>query len=623
MRKYEGINLKVYKRRFDEIISKDDWGKYRDYFYSTFDSKAYKEIVKQLTNLFRKLNDGVLKKTVIFDYKSKKRQVLNKADKAVIQILFDLGYTINKDMYKTGIALKKNKEISVLDILNGFGAKKIDNMKDVFEKTKQKEIGKQIKAIEELQGLKIIKGNSIDLTQLSIYKNNTHKIVFTYDHRAIASQSTHVGWTSCMNLDKKSGHNDKVGSGASDGVFIAYFVKAGDEYVLENPVARILFKPYKGRETGKLFWKADRVYGSAPGNFKKQCQEIIDKIQGKVPSISDIYDLASKTYVDDLDKTIDTRSQEVLIKIALNVKEDYKVRLEAIEKITDQKVLSQIALNDEDAGIRSTVIQNITDQKVLNQIVLKDDDSAVRLAAIPLITNQKVLAKVALEDNDSMVKKEAVKKITDQEVLIKIALNDKDVLTRWRAVKKITNQEVLIKIALSNEDEDVRWEAVEKIKDQKVLAQIALKDEDEDVRLQAVEKITDQKLLGQIALKDTDKHIRLVAFTKITDQKLLEQIALISKDSNIRARATSKIKDQKVLAQIALKDEDEDVRMIAVTNITDQKVLGQIALKDKDEHIRLVAVDKITDKKVLNQIILNSKDEDIELEAREGLENLR
>jgi hypothetical protein len=55
-----------------------------------------------------------------------------------------------------------------------------------------------------------------------------------------------------MNLDTGC-YSENVASGASDGVFIAYLVNSGDEYTLDHPSARILFKPYEGVSTGKLY----------------------------------------------------------------------------------------------------------------------------------------------------------------------------------------------------------------------------------------------------------------------------------------------------------------------------------------------------------------------------------
>jgi hypothetical protein len=56
-----------------------------------------------------------------------------------------------------------------------------------------------------------------------------------------------------MDLDKRSLEHHKIGSGVSSGVFIAYLVKPGDEYTLDSPSARVLFKPYEGIITGKLY----------------------------------------------------------------------------------------------------------------------------------------------------------------------------------------------------------------------------------------------------------------------------------------------------------------------------------------------------------------------------------
>jgi hypothetical protein len=48
-------------------------------------------------------------------------------------------------------------------------------------------------------------------------------------------------------------YSENVGAGASDGVFIAYLVKPGDEYTLDSPTARVLFKPYKGMKTNNIY----------------------------------------------------------------------------------------------------------------------------------------------------------------------------------------------------------------------------------------------------------------------------------------------------------------------------------------------------------------------------------
>ena len=178
----------------NEIISKDEWTKkYSAKFYQSFNPKKYRKIIKQLTTLFKGLNKGKLKKTVVYDFKDNKVVKLNKLDMTVMNLLIDLGYTVNKDMYKTGIVYKGDKKKTIYDILNSFAKKSKEKMKETYKQKKIPQIKDQIDFIENLEQLKLIKKNRLDFSKLSIYKNKNQKIVFTYDIKAIASQSTKVG----------------------------------------------------------------------------------------------------------------------------------------------------------------------------------------------------------------------------------------------------------------------------------------------------------------------------------------------------------------------------------------------------------------------------------------------
>jgi len=411
MKTFKEICDLSFKDYLEEIISGDDFKagtNYKNKFMSTFDGDKYKEIVSQLTGLFKKLNNGKLKKSVMFDLKGNKKK-LTKSDNVLIQLLFDLGYTINKEMYKTGIAKRGNKDIKILDILKGYQGKNIESMKKAYNKSNNIEIKKQMDFIDNLVDLKILNKGKIDIRKLSIYDNKGMKIVFTYDHRAIASQSTKVGWTSCMNLDKSSDYSDNVGSGTSDGVFIAYLTKA-DDTELKNPTARVLFKPYKGRKTNNIFWKADKIYGTASNDFITNAQKIIDKAQGKPKA--DIYDLTKNTYRDNLKSEIEImtkKDMDKIIDIALNNKDDYN-RYYAIKKLTDQKILGQVALNDKDDYNRRLAIENLTDQKILGHIALNDKDDDNRSKAIEKLTDKDILQNI-IDKDDSRENVEYAKRI--------------------------------------------------------------------------------------------------------------------------------------------------------------------------------------------------------------------
>lgn len=134
-------------------------------------------------------------------------------------------------------------------------------------------------------------------------RNNPKKRYFielTYDIRKIASQSTKVGWHSCMNLDM--GENLRfVPTGIAAGVFIAYMRNNKQDF------ARVLCKPYVAKRDGKLvykwvvsslYWdqntfndrlKVDRI-------FRAKVQDYLNNIYKPVPAAK--YALIKKVYND-------------------------------------------------------------------------------------------------------------------------------------------------------------------------------------------------------------------------------------------------------------------------------------------------------------------------------------
>ena len=96
---------------------------------------------------------------------------------------------------------------------------------------------------------------------------------------------------------------------------------------------------------------------------------------------------------------------------------DWKVRTIAIQKVTDQKILTVVAKNDENSQARKAAVEKIIDQKVLAEIAKNDKHAVVRKAAIQKVNNQKVLADVVNNDKDAGVRKVALENITDYKIL--------------------------------------------------------------------------------------------------------------------------------------------------------------------------------------------------------------
>ena len=223
---------------------------------------------------------------------------------------------------------------------------------------------------------------------------------------------------------------------------------------------------------------------------------------------------------------------------------NWRIRKAAIQKVTDQKVLIDVAKNDEDRFVREAAITQLTDQKVIVDIAKNDKTYSVRKAAIEKLTDKKSLADIAKNDTTYSVRNSAYKKMGKedcQQALIDVVRNDKNKNVRKVAVEKITDQKVLVDIAKNDKAYSVHKAAIEKIIDQKVIVDIAKNDTTYSVRKAAIERLTDQKTLADIAKNDEDRFFRKAAIKKVTDQKVLVDVAKNDEDRFVREAAIEKV----------------------------------------------------------------------------------
>jgi len=111
------------------------------------------------------------------------------------------------------------------------------------------------------------------------------------------------------------------------------------------------------------------------------------------------------------------------------------VRKTAVNKLTDQSILADIAKNDTDSDVRKTAVNKLTDQSILADIAKNDTDSDVRKTAVYQLTDQSILADIAKNASDSDVRKTAVYQLTDQSILADIAKNASDSDVRKTALR--------------------------------------------------------------------------------------------------------------------------------------------------------------------------------------------
>ena len=286
-----------------------------------------------------------------------------------------------------------------------------------------------------------------------------------------------------------------------------------------------------------------------------------------------------------------TTSQKKLKRYALDDSSD-EVREIAVSKISDLAVLFYIVKNDKSVNVVKKAIQkaieNIDDEEELNNLFMELSKNEIDYDEILkdsyFITNQKVLSKLALKDPNRLLRLQAINGITNQKVLKQILLNDSYWRCRRAAAKKITNQDILVDIVLNDFDSDVRREAAKKIANQDILVDIALNNfEYSYVRREAIKRITNQDILVDIALNILEhRDIRVEAIKRITNQDILVDLALNDfEDSDVRVEAIKRISDLVILPEI-LSNQSGYVLHMVINEINDQLTLLELALSNKD-----------------------------------------
>ena len=304
--------------------------------------------------------------------------------------------------------------------------------------------------------------------------------------------------------------------------------------------------------------------------------------------------------------------QVLLSKIALDPGNDEFLRRQAIEKITDIEVLATIAAEYESNRSAWSIsryaierleeqsllekISDLTDEVLLTKIAIAVDSPNVYKTAIGKINNQVLLAEIFHKARGTSTQEAAFDRITDQSLLNKIALDSKYYTSiRARSIRKLTDpdQATLAKIVKDLRGEkgfgsyEIAHAAVERISDQSILTNIALDSEySHSIRSDAIRKLNDQATLAKIVFDSITESI-----TEYERTGSYKSIIGSARDA-----AMDRLMDQDLLKKIVLESRLNDVSIDAVSKVTDQNFLVKIAL-DETLHtgIRKAAADKISE----------------------------
>jgi len=350
----------------------------------------------------------------------------------------------------------------------------------------------------------------------------------------------------------------------------------------------------------------------------------------------------------------DNKACNKIIEIAMGSKYHRWDREAAVEKISDQAVLKDIAFNAQEYDARTAALKKITDQTLLVEITLSNKDIYFRSEAAKRVTDQTVLKGLVQNKKEKLeIRIAAMWNLTDTSLLIDVALHNTYSSLRIAAAKHITDQVVLNNIALNDQEEEVRNVAISKISDQSALRDMAIKYYNSTSAIVALNKMQNiDSLLLKIILQKgpTDlmkcklfdfepvlvvNKIQIGADSRKSGMQyeqlkwviLIDYSVIITKDYKIYFSPTYQAQRGAIKEEFAagsdskanygtidikevcdallkyLSDNDillilhhsafDDLRMACLRRVTDQSLLNDIALNDREENVRIAARDRL------------------------------
>ncbi|HBT65652.1 MAG TPA: hypothetical protein DEB10_13430, partial [Ruminococcaceae bacterium] len=252
-----------------------------------------------------------------------------------------------------------------------------------------------------------------------------------------------------------------------------------------------------------------------------------------------------------------------------------KKALRAVAKEPDQTKLIVIANSAPLREVREAAVKRFADQSAIEAFAKKTSDFSVCCAAIERLSNQTMLADIATHGKEALFRQAAVNNmnLTDQSVLSWVAKNDETNQVCYDAIQRLTDIFELEAVADSRASarhwvEIRQEELISRMTSQTELAYIAKLDIDSAIRYAAIRKLTDQSVLAELAKTDRRDNVRKLATERITDPSVLTELAEQDSSYSVRAIAVEKIADRAVLQHIFDTDDNEWVCATAKERLT-------------------------------------------------------
>ena len=237
-----------------------------------------------------------------------------------------------------------------------------------------------------------------------------------------------------------------------------------------------------------------------------------------------------------------TESEQLAVFEVAKSDVDIRKRIEAVKKLTDQRLLIVLVKSDTNFYVRACALNLLKDQDFFKEIISNPEYEKLRSVAAGLIDDRELLAEL-VTDADSQVRLNAAGNthLIDQDLLKHAAGHDRDPEVRRKAMARVTDQAFLADALKSEKDHGVRITAAGNLTDQAYLSAALKSEEDFLTRVAMVKNLTDQSALTDIAENGKNDYSRKYAIGKLDCRETLMRIEGNDDDYLARFHAAARL----------------------------------------------------------------------------------
>jgi hypothetical protein len=322
--------------------------------------------------------------------------------------------------------------------------------------------------------------------------------------------------------------------------------------------------------------------------------------------------------------------------------------IEAVKKVKYQGNIELLAQNANTSQVREIAVKKVTNNDILKYIATgyRESDDQVRLAAIDRLTDQTILAEIAIADKLNM-SLAALEKVTDQFLLAKIASKvgywDVNPISKI-AIAKLTDPTFMKIIdALKSVPIEHRPRIMAAI-----LPAIRVLSEPEVINIvgeiisiktywssksqtycvvgssgiRGYPEMPGERFKCTIELKNQTSPLSYTWQTSFPESTMSYWFRPAEINAGDLLVPVFERLSHDFLINKAYNDDDWEIRWAVVETVTDTAMLTEKAVKDRDEHVREAAVNKLTDQTLLAKIAVEDEHGSVQEAAQKRLDAL-